>query len=75
MDDFLINRQPYMWLPVFYAISKHDRKKGWIIVTFALVDYVQERYNVCVGKKCLRGRVKFPTGGDSPRAAFGGRIR
>lgn len=55
-----------MWLPVFYAISKHDRKKGWIIVTFALVDYVQERYNVCVGKKCLRGRVKFPTGGDSP---------
>lgn len=39
-----------MWLPVFYAISKHVRKKGWIIVTFALVDYVQERYNVCVGK-------------------------
>ena len=64
-----------MWLPFFCAISKHDRKKGWIIVTFALVDYVQERYNVCVGKKCLRGRVKFPTGGDSPRAAFGGRIR
>ena len=64
-----------MWLPVFYAISKHVRKKGWIIVTFTLVDYVQERYNVCVGKKCLRGRVKFPTGGDSPRAAFGGRIR
>ena len=64
-----------MWLPVFYAISKHDRKKGWIIVTFALVDYVQAGDKVCGGKKCLGGRVKFRTVGDSPRAAFGGRIR